>query len=322
MFKVSNEAKVGALTALAITILLLGFNFLKGNDLFSSSRIFYAVYDDVDGLTKSNAVVINGYKVGQVTLVQMLPDKKLLVAFELKSDIHISKFDTSKIMANDLFNTKVIRLSNCNLQPEAQEHDTLVAFLQPGMGKMITDALSPLKAKIEKLIVVIDSAASGIKGSMTGANGDDLTKSINDLKQTLSNLKDMSASLSSLVGDEKSKFNQILSNVASITKNFKDNNDLLSKTLKNVKNITDSLAAADFKKTIEETKNVMAGLNATVKKINNGEGSLGLLINDKKLYDNLQKSTDDLDKLLIDMKASPSRYVHFSLFGKKEKKKK
>lgn len=115
----------------------------------------------------------------------------------------------------------------------------------------------------------------------------------------------MSGSLSNFVGNEQSRFNQILSNVASISKNFKDNNEVLSKTLKNVKNITDSLAASDLKNTIAQTKNAIAGLNEVVGKINKGEGSLGLLVNDKKLYDNLQKSSEDLDKLLLDLKANP-----------------
>ncbi|MBI3233982.1 MAG: hypothetical protein HYZ42_08055 [Bacteroidetes bacterium] len=219
-----------------------------------------------------------------------------------------------------MFNTKVVNLTNCGLKPEAQEHDTLTPFLQPGLTQMIGEALSPLKAKIEKLIGVIDSTASGLKGSLGSNTGNDIAKSIADIKQTLANLKTMSGSLSSLVGEEQSKFNQILFNVASITKNLKDNNEVLSKTLKNVKNITDSLAASDLKNTIYQTKQTLANLNEVVGKINKGEGSLGLLINDKKLYDNLQKSSDDLDKLLIDLKANPKRYVHISVFGPKEKK--
>ncbi len=320
MFKVSNEAKIGALTAVSITVLLLGYNFLKGNDLFSSSNTYYALYNEVDGLSKSNAIVINGYKVGQVTNVKMLEDKRLLVELELNSDIHISKYDTSRITSNDIFNTKVINLTNCGLKPEAKEGDTLFAYLQPGFAKQIGDALSPLKDKVEKLVGVIDSVASGLKGTLGGSTSNDIAKSMNDIKQTLANLKEMSGSLSNLVGNEQSRFNQILANVASISKNFKDNNEVLSKTLKNIKNITDSLAATDLKNTIAQTKNAISGLNEVVGKINKGEGSMGLLINDKKLYDNLQKSSEDLDKLLIDLKANPKRYVSISVFGGKEKK--
>lgn len=317
--KISNEAKVGALTAIIITILILGYNFLKGNDLFSSTNTFHAIYDNVDGLSKSNAVVINGYKVGQVVSVDMMDDKRLHVTLEVRSGIKISKFDTARIMANDLFNTKVINLTNCGIQPEAKENDTLVPFLQPGFTKMIGDALSPIKQKVENLVSVIDSAARGLKDAVGSGTGNQIAQSLNDIRLTLANLREMSGSLNNLVGDERSRLNQILSNVASISKNLKDNNEVLSKTLRNVKNITDSLAAADLKNTINQTKSTMAGLNEVVRKINSGEGSLGLLVNDKKLYDNLQNSASSLDKLLSDLKANPKRYLHFSVFGKKEK---
>lgn len=318
--KISNETKVGAFTAIVITMLVLGYNFLKGNDLFSRTNFYYAIYENVDGLTTSNAVKLNGLKVGQVKEVTIRPDFTLLVKFEIRADLPISKYDTASIVATDLFGTKSLVLTNCRQQPLAKENDTLNGWLKPGMMQALGDAMGPVKAKTTELLAVIDSIAKSLKGTLGSKGNNDLAASLADIRITIANLKTMSGSLNSLVGEENSRLNQILGNVASISKNLKDNNEVLSKTMKNMKVITDSLAATDLKNTIAQTRNTMAGLNEVIKKINSGEGSLGLLVNDKKLYDNLQNTAADLDKLVIDLKANPKRYMHISVFGGKEKK--
>jgi phospholipid/cholesterol/gamma-HCH transport system substrate-binding protein len=321
-FKVSNETKVGALTAIAITLLILGYNFLKGNDLFSSTKTFCAVYNNVDGLTKSNAVVINGFKVGQVLVVRPMNenDMRLYVEFEVRNDLKIAAFDSATIAASDLFGTKAIILSNCRQGGLAADGDTLFGYLKPSLTDAISNAMAPIKAKTEKLMGIIDSIAVSLKGSIGGKTSKDISASFEDIRQTLANLRSISSNLDKVVGSDASKLNQILANVASITKNLKDNNDVITKSLKNVKMMTDSLAASDLKTTINETKRAMTELNQVMHKINSGEGSIGLLINDKKLYDNLQKSSEDLDKLIIDLKQNPKRYVSFSIFGGKKKK--
>ncbi len=320
--KISNETKVGSFTAIVITMLVLGYNFLKGNDVFSRTNFYYAIYDNVDGLTTSNAVKLNGLKVGQVKEVTIRPDFTLLVRFEIRADLPISKYDTANIVATDLFGTKALVLTNCRQQPLANENDTINGILKPGMMQALGDAMGPVKAKTTELLLVIDSVAKSLKETLGSKGNSDLAASLADIRATIGNLKTMSGSLSSLVGEENSRLNQILGNVASISKNLKDNNEVLSKTMKNMKSITDSLAATDLKNTIAQTRNTLAGLNEVIKKINSGEGSLGLLVNDKKLYDNLQNTAADLDKLVIDLKANPKRYVHISVFGGKEKKSK
>jgi phospholipid/cholesterol/gamma-HCH transport system substrate-binding protein len=167
------------------------------------------------------------------------------------------------------------------------------------------EELSPLLAEVQKTVENINRISASIDGQT--------------LQNTMSNIEATTASLSQMTSDKNSKFNRILADVASITNNIQENNELISAALANVHAITDSLAKAELTNTIAQARAALAQTTAVMEKINKGEGSIGLMVNDKALYDNLSKSSDDLDKLLIDMKANPKRYVHFSLFGRKPK---
>jgi phospholipid/cholesterol/gamma-HCH transport system substrate-binding protein len=171
--------------------------------------------------------------------------------------------------------------------------------------------LNPVKEKTEKLLASIDTLATSITDIFNPSTNRDITRSFKDLSSIIANFKATSEKLDKLVGDQNTRLNKIFENVESITKNFRDNNAMLTAAMKNIKNITDSLAASDLKTTVNNAKSAIDQLNQVLEKINKGEGSLGLLVNDKKLYDNLQKSSEDLDKLLVDLKEHPKRYEAF-----------
>lgn len=319
--KISNETKIGILAAITITTLILGYNYLMGRSLFSSNHEFVAVYDNIDGLTPSNPVMLNGYKVGSVKSIKLRPDLKLIVTIEVDNNIPIAKNGIAKISNNDIFGGKAI-LIEIGSGDLAMSGDTLTSILELSLTKSVSNLLNPVRDKTEKLLASIDTLATNITKIFNPSTNNDIKRSFSDLSGIIANFKETSIKLDKLVGDQNARLNKIFEHVESITRNFRDNNAVLSDALKNIRNITDSLAASDLKTTVNNAKNAINQLNQVLEKINKGEGSLGLLINDKKLYENLQKSSDDLDKLLIDLKEHPKRYLSFSVFGGKDKTKK
>lgn len=318
--KISNETKVGALTVIAIVMLILGYNYLKGNELFSSTNTYYAVYDNVDGLTPSNAVMVQGLKVGQVRKVSYRPDKKLVVMIEINSDLQLSKLDSCKIMSTDIFQNKAIEITTSHIGELAHNGDTLVAYLKPGISDQISAVVGPIKAKTEKFILAIDSMIGNFSNQISKTNGGELKQSLITLKNTLQSLNNTASGMDHMLNSDASKFNQILAHVEGITQKLHDNAGTLDKVMKNMAKITDSLAASDIKTTINNAKDAVKSVTILLDKINKGQGTIGLLVNDSTLYNNLKKSSEDLDNLILDVKAHPKRYIHFSLFGKKVQK--
>lgn len=305
--RISNETLVGALAAVTITLLLLGFNFLKGEEVFSTTTDYNVTYEDAMGLQNSSAVLYKGIKVGTVRKVQLREDKAgIIVQFYVNDKVKLTKGSTAKLVTTDLFNTRAIELSLGDAVEVLAKNDTLFGEVDPGLIDKLSVELSPLLNDIRLILVNVDSITASIDHK--------------SLRNTLHNIEGTTASLDAMLNDKNSSFNQILSHVASISKNLNDNNEILSAAMANVHAITDSLAKADLTNTIAQARNALAETALILQKVNNSEGSLGLFVNDKVLYDNLVLTSDNLDKLLIDMKTNPKRYVHFSLFGKKDKK--
>jgi phospholipid/cholesterol/gamma-HCH transport system substrate-binding protein len=305
-FNVRNETLVGALAAVSITLLLLGFNFLKGEDLFTSNSNYFVTYDNAMNLQSSSKIIYRGMKVGSVESIQFSKDGKgVIVEFYVSNKVKIPVGSEAKLVTTDLFNTRAIELLLTNETNLHGENDTLLGSIALGLMDQLGEELSPLLADVKKAVENLNQITASIDGAT--------------LQKTMQNIESTTASLSQMTSDKNSKLNRILNNVASITKNIEENNELIGAALANVHAITDSLAKAELTNTIAQARMALAQTSAVMEKINKGEGSICLMVNDKALYENLSKSSDDLDKLLIDMKANPKRYVHFSIFGRKEK---
>ncbi|MFN3529095.1 MAG: MlaD family protein [Bacteroidia bacterium] len=308
-FKVSNETLVGALAAVAITVLLLGFNFLKGEELFSTTTNYYVSYNDAMNLQSSASVMYRGIKVGSVRKVQFRKDGQgVIVQFYVNDRVKLPRGSEVLLTTIDLFNTRALELKI----PENQEsvafygkNDTLSGYVMSGMLDKLGDELSPLLANVEALSQKLDALVGAIEPQK--------------IANSLESIERSTAGLDELLNSNNSRLNRMLDHVNSITKNFKENQHLLNAALANVEQITDSLAKSQLTATIAKAHESLEQTAAIFDKINKGEGSMGLLVNDKALYENLSKSSDSLDKLLADMQANPKRYVHFSLFGRKAK---
>ncbi|ATP56705.1 ABC transporter permease [Pedobacter ginsengisoli] len=315
--KIANETKVGILAAFSIALLIIGYNFLKGNAIFSSETVLFAKYSRVDGLAVSKPVLINGYQIGRVDKLELQTDGSIVATLKIKGKYEIPRNSIAKLESTDLLGSKAIVMALGTGNDFAHDGDTLNANVQKG----ILETVQPVQKKAELIIGKMDSILTSVNSILNPNFQKNVDKSFNSIASTLSSLESTSKKVDNLVGSEGSRISAILANVEAISGNLKQNNAKISAILNNINSITDQVAAANFKQTIDNANKAVADLQSIVSKINNGEGTIGLLVNDTKMYDNLNNASKNLDNLMIDLKANPKRYVHFSIFGggKKDK---
>ncbi|SFE88282.1 phospholipid/cholesterol/gamma-HCH transport system substrate-binding protein [Chitinophaga sp. CF118] len=320
MLKVSNETKVGVLTAVSIALLFLGFNLLKGKSLFSSGKTIYAVYTQVNGLQPSNTVQVNGLVVGNVANLDVLDNNagKILVTIRIKKKINIPYNSVARI-TSDLLGSKAVQIDFGNANTYLKDGDTVYAAVDGSITDALKEQLSPLVKKLEVTLGSVDSVLLTVNSIFDTTTKGNLREAIANLNTTMGNFSKTSASLNRMLDPKTGSLAITLNNFQSISGNLKNNNDKITGILTNAEKTTSALANGNLDKTLLELQQMATRLNETLGKLNSTDGSLGLLMNDKKVYNNLQNSLGSLNKLLEDLKANPKRYVHFSLFGKKSK---
>ena len=311
--KISNETKIGALAAVSIAVLILGFNYLKGKKLFDKNKRLYSVFNKVDGLTVSNPVLVNGYTVGKVAeLVETdLNLSGVIVAIDLAKDYQIP--DNSMVFVNkELLGTPSLVIRMGNSRTYLQHGDTLVTSYKP-------DMLADVQEQIKPAINNLNSAIQSLEVLITNVNTmfDPNTK--NNFQSVISNLAASSASLRNMLNSQTGVMAKTLDNVSTFTGNLNKNNESLNRTVTNLETATSKLAAADIESVIKSLQTTANNLNEVTTKINSNNGSLGMLLNDKKLYANLENSARSLNILLDDLRVNPKRYVNISLIGRKNK---
>ena len=319
---ISREIRVGLLVTAGIAMLYIGLNFLKGKNIFSRSRTYFAVFEDVDQLMVSATVQVNGFKVGIVDEVRFSSKSstKVLVKFLITEYNLVIPDDTEAHIVSDLLGSRTLDLQLGTSNLPAESGDTLTSVIDRGITDEIKSALLPLKVKIENLAGSVDTVLSGLNNVFNKKTQDGLVNSFESVNTSILRFEHTVTEFDLLVTNERGKLSRIFSNVESITENLKNNNEKLSSVFANIYRITDDVAKSNVKQTMEDLQKSMQSLKAIVEKTERGEGSLGKLIVDDSLYTNLNQSSMNLSLLLEDMKANPKRYVHFSVFGKGEKK--
>lgn len=294
---------------------------MKGNDLFQNRRKFYAIYENIDGLMTANPVQINGFKVGIVSKIDFLGDNsgKILVELTIDKSIPISKNTIAQIISADMLGSKAVQLV-LGTGTLANNKDTLVGKLQAGMIDNFTAQISPIKDKAENIMSSLDTILLSVKGVFNLQNQQNLATSFNHIQLTLEHLSNTMGGIDYAVSGNKNKIADFIASLSDITKNIKNNDKKITNIIENFSSISDSLAKANFAQTIKTTEKAISDFQIMLDKINRGEGTLGQLANNDTLYFNLQKTSESLNLLFKDMKSHPKRYVHFSIFGKKEKK--
>ena len=313
--KIKNETKVGVLAAFAIALLIIGYNFLKGNAIFSSETVLYARYSHVDGLGVSKPVLINGFQIGRVDQLTLQPNGTIVATLKIKGKYDIPKNTIARLESTDLLGGKAIVMDLGNDRNYAQDGDTLNANVEKGL----METVQPVQKKAEQIIAKMDSILTSVNSILNPNFQKNVDKSFTSIASTLGALEATSKKVDALVGSESSKLSSILSNVEQITVNFKNNGAKIDAILSNLNSVTDKVAAVNFKQTIDNANKAVADLQGMVSELKAGKGSLGKLLNDEEMYKNLTGASKNLDNLMIDLKANPKRYVHFSVFGGKNK---
>jgi len=316
--KRSKEIRVGIFTVLGIILLIFGYNFLKGFNPLRRYHKYYVIYNNVGGIVKSTQVTINGLKVGQVEEVEMLHEgdpTRMLVTLFVEKTIKLPKGTTATISSQGLLGSTDIVVLPAPITPEAEYSDTLVPGFEESLTGVIQKIIPPLKEKSEQVLVTLDKVLLSINNVFDSTNTKHLTNSIDDFSGTLQHMRNITGRFDQLTAEEYGKLKNMFDNIESITTNLKNNNEAISKALKNVSKISDSVAAADLTATINHTRTVMKEFSITLEKVNKGDGSLGKLANDSSLYINLNQTSAELTSLMKDMQEYPGRYFSVSVFG-------
>ncbi len=317
--KISNETKVGALTAIAITLLILGFNFLKGKSFLKTGYFFYAKYPDAKNLMVSNPVFINGYRIGNVFEIENESNlKNIIVTIKLNKMYQVPNNSTAFVKENPL-NTSSIEINLGDSKTMLNNGDTLNTINSESLLGSITNQLSPLSDQLKNTLTSLNAVLKNVSSIFDPSTKNNLQQIITNVEKTTENLQNTSIRLTALLDKENGSITQSLNNVNSFTKNLSDNNEKINATLSNIQTTSEKLSKADIEGAVAELKKAATELNSTIAKINSSQGSLGSLVNDKTLYNNLNNTVRSANILMDDLRTHPKRYVHISVFGRKDK---
>lgn len=319
MLKISNETKVGVLTALGIVLLVLGFNVLKGRSLFSNKKTIYAVYTQVNGLAPSNAVMVNGLTIGSVLGLEVMDKQagRILVTLQLSKDIEIPVNSVARI-SSDLLGTKKVEIDFGNANEYLKNKDTVYAAVDNSITDALKEQLSPLVKKLETTLSAVDTLLLTVNSVFDTSTKHNLRAAVAGLNGTLQNLNGVTGNVNRMLAND-GQIGATFSNFESVAANLKNNNEKISNILGNFDKASASLAAGQLDSTLANLNGTVARLNDMVRRVNSRDGSVGMLLNDKQAYNSLQNSLLSLNKLLEDLRYNPWRYVHLSVFGRKNR---
>ena len=327
-FKVSNETKVGALSAVAITLLILGFNFLKGRT-YTGKTFLYAKFKTIDGLLVSNAVTINGFQVGTVVEITEtdVDLSTLLVQLKLVKEIRIPNTAVASVKSNPLGTTTLeIRFDTTQaIASFLKTGDTLRVGTSESLMSTITNTfeqkLQPTIDQVKATLKSLDDVLLNLNSVFDPNTKGNLQSVIANANRATASIVQSTASLESMLNTKTGAMAKSLENLSVFSKTLADSKDEVTGIMKNVEKTTQTLSKMELDKTIRSMNEAIAGLKTTIEKVNSKDGTLGSLINDKKMYNNLASTVNSLNLLLQDVRLNPKRYVNVSVFGKKDKNK-
>ena len=306
----NKELKIGLVAIITIGALFIGVNYLKGLNILSSRITYYAQYENIGGLQVGSSVLVNGYKVGTVSNIDLLIEnnQQLLVTISIEKVFAVPSNTICKIVNQDLMGTKGISLFLGDAADFLAEGDTLNGGIEGSLQDEVNAQILPLKNKAEQLIGSMDSVMMIVTAVLNKDTRESLRNSLQSLDKTFFLITETMIKLDSMVAVNDERITKVVNNLESITSNLESSNGDIKNILTNFSTLSDTLAKADIASTLKN-------INSITNKINNSEGSIGLLLKDEKIYNNFEKSTRELAELLEDFKKHPSRYVNFSIIG-------
>lgn len=306
--RLSKEVKIGLFGLAVMICLYLGMNFIKSRNVFSKDNTFYAIYNQADGIEVSSPVVIKGFRVGTVEKVNFdIKTANVIVKMTVKKEYPLPVDSKAKIASSSLLGGKQLEIQLGIGEQYYANGDTLRTVIEPNLMQIAGSEYEKLKTQASTMIEQVSKALFAVNEVLS-------EKNVANLSATLANLESVSMNFDKMVGDKKSDLNVTLGNIAALSKSLNNYTPMLESSLLNITKATDSLPSLVFNATSALDK-----LNGTLSKMERGEGTLGKIVSDEELYNNLNNATLSLDLLLKDIKTNPKRYINVSVFGRKDK---
>ena len=305
--KLSREIKAAILVLGTVLLFIWGYSFLKGRNLFDNSRKFYVVYDNVEGLAKSAVVTVNGLQVGKVDAINLEANTgKLLVEILMTNDVEIGKSTVASIYEPGFIGGKAIALIPDFTETEyAKDGDYLKAAVKPGLTASLSESLAPIQVKVDSVLTGLDQTLKSVNNVLDTKTQTELKGAIAKKKKTMTNFSSVSKNVDGLLTENKPKLNNAISN--------------LDVTVQNFAKISSDLEKAQLDQLVKELESTLTKVNGLMTDIEKGNGTVGKLLKDDAMYNNLNKASKELNLLLEDVRLNPTRYINISVFGKKNK---
>ncbi|NNF01980.1 MAG: MCE family protein [Bacteroidia bacterium] len=312
----TKEIRVGILFVLAVVVFVVGYQYLKGNKVWKTQNEYFAIFENVEGLNIADPVLIKGIPVGKVSDLKLISgNSRILASFVLEEDIRIPVRSSAILYSVDVLGDKSIRLILGKQKEYVPVGDTISTRIEKELIDELGSKITPVTEQINSLIPTLDSTLTNVNRMFNKKSDNSLPSLIKNVNVVLANLETTTDELNGLLENDNSTFNKSLANMDRITSSIASNSKSIETTLKNLESISTEISDADLSGVISNTNEVMNKFNKLLDSINEGEGSLSEIINDPAMYDNLEQATKNLDRLLLDIRENPGRYVTISLFG-------
>jgi phospholipid/cholesterol/gamma-HCH transport system substrate-binding protein len=319
--KIKREYTIALMVLAGIGLLIFGVNYLKGMDLFQKRNVFHALYWDVSGINESTPVYYNGFKVGQVISTELMPDGSGRIALSFQIDEERLQFpeDTKvQIYSADLF-SRSLKLMIGESNVRAQAGDTLVGDAQMTLTDAVSSQIDPLKRRAESMIANVDSLLTRLQLILNEEARDDIDAGFTSIRKTLDAFHRSAERIDALIVEESASISATVENLRQVTSNLVAYNEEIVRILTNMDSITTTLAQGDLDRMLGDLKESSAHMRSIMTGLEAGEGSLGALLKNDTLYANLESASRELDMLLEDLRVNPNRYMHLSVFGRKDR---
>ena len=303
--RLSKEIKAAFFVLSTILLFIFGFNYLKGSSILDKQKTIYAVYDEVDGLLVGANVMINGLSIGNVTELDFLPNStKILVTLKVKDKLNFSSKSTASI-----YETGVLGGLAISIEPVFEREsivktgDTLMSSVRPGLTELINRQIEPLSRQLQSTITSVDSIFTGASNVLNRQTQEEIKESISVLTSAINAIKNSSVIIEETLTSKNTQINNTIDNFEKISSNLS--------------NVSDELNSFGLTSLLSNLEDSVDGISSIVDKLDSDNSTLGKLINEDEVYNNLNSSLESLNILINDIKTNPKKYVHFSVFGRK-----
>lgn len=321
--KLSKEFKIGVFSIIALSFLVIGFNYLLGINLFKKNREYVVFYENVKGLKPSNPITYRGVEVGLVKSIDFVGNNldSVKVTIQIDHDQFLMKMKTQATLGSDGFlgGMKIDLAYGDTALQIAAVGDTLIPLIERDIQEAIGAEVAPLKKRAEELIGTIDSVITTITAFWDESTSEDISQSVAGVKRAIIQFEHTAIKLDTLIASERARLSRIFRNVESITENLSENNQNITNTMNNMSDFSNKLEGIDVQKTLNKAEETLGKLNLIVGQINSGEGTLGSLIYNDSLHTAILETNAYIKLLVDDIRNYPNRYLHFSIFGSREK---